>query len=73
MTNDSGNYWTFRGHIFGINMFSFIETNATINDATDSQAANNKPANDETSMPITANIQVRVKLNFSIANNIVQA
>lgn len=73
MTNDSGNYWTFRGHIFCINMFSFIETNATINDATDSQAANNKPANDETSMPITANIQVRVKLHFSIANNVVQA
>ena len=73
VSNDSWNYRTFRGHIFGINMFSFIDTNVTINDATDSQAANNKPANDETSMPITANIQVRVKLHFSIANNVVQA
>ena len=54
-------------------MFSFIDTNVTINDATDSQVANNKPANDETSMPITANIQVRVKLHFSVANNVVQA
>ena len=54
-------------------MFSFIDPNVTTNDATDSQTANNKPANDETSTPITANIQVRLKSHFSIVNNAVQA
>ena len=61
------------GHLCGSSVFSFIDTNVTTNDATDLQAANNKPANDETSTPITANIQVRVKPHFPIVNNTFQA